>query len=289
MKVENAAKMKYGFWGLVGGAVIAMILGFMWGGWTTSSTANAATAKAVVSSHTRHLNRVERPDSCSCLDDSEVVAHAGAEAGRNRDLENSVEGHGSAHRKAVVLCPQRQSVELDVERSRAREGAVARDGEDSWRQPRGERALIRERAASLEGAGSIDHSSHRVRERAGQRLQSARAIDRDHAGVREAGRRAGLTQHEVPAAHEDRARVEVVGGGFVDAESTAGDGHAAFVLDERIEIARPTTSQLTRDRSGGFVLQNSGRDVQCDIRKLHQGIQRDGAMVVEAVRDGHGH
>ena len=50
MKVENAAKMKYGFWGLVGGAVIAMILGFMWGGWTTSSTANAATAKAVVSS-----------------------------------------------------------------------------------------------------------------------------------------------------------------------------------------------------------------------------------------------
>jgi len=50
MKVENAAKLKYGFWGLVGGAVIAMILGFMWGGWTTSGTANAATAKAVVSS-----------------------------------------------------------------------------------------------------------------------------------------------------------------------------------------------------------------------------------------------
>jgi len=50
MKVESAAKVKYGFWGLVGGAVIAMILGFMWGGWTTSSTANAATAKAVVSS-----------------------------------------------------------------------------------------------------------------------------------------------------------------------------------------------------------------------------------------------
>src|SRR4029453_14113027 len=30
--------------------VIAMILGFVWGGWTTSSTANAATAKAIVSS-----------------------------------------------------------------------------------------------------------------------------------------------------------------------------------------------------------------------------------------------
>jgi hypothetical protein len=50
MKLETAAKVKYGFWGLVGGAVIAMILGFVWGGWTTSSSANAATAKAVVSS-----------------------------------------------------------------------------------------------------------------------------------------------------------------------------------------------------------------------------------------------
>ena len=50
MKLESAAKVKYGIWGLIGGAVIAMIVGFMLGGWTTSSTANATTAKAVVSS-----------------------------------------------------------------------------------------------------------------------------------------------------------------------------------------------------------------------------------------------
>ena len=50
MKLESAAKVKYGIWGLIGGAVIAMIVGFMWGGWTTSSTAHATTAKAVVSS-----------------------------------------------------------------------------------------------------------------------------------------------------------------------------------------------------------------------------------------------
>jgi hypothetical protein len=50
MKLESAAKMKYGIWGLIGGAAIATILGFGWGGWTTSSTANAASAKAVVSS-----------------------------------------------------------------------------------------------------------------------------------------------------------------------------------------------------------------------------------------------
>ncbi len=35
MKPENAAEIKYGVWGLICGAVIAMIIGFAWGGWTT--------------------------------------------------------------------------------------------------------------------------------------------------------------------------------------------------------------------------------------------------------------
>ena len=50
MKVESAAKVKFGIWGLIGGAVIAMILGFVWGGWTTASTAHGMTQKAVVAS-----------------------------------------------------------------------------------------------------------------------------------------------------------------------------------------------------------------------------------------------
>ena len=50
MKLESAAKIKYGVWGLIGGAVIAMILGFVWGGWTTASTAHGNTQKAVVAS-----------------------------------------------------------------------------------------------------------------------------------------------------------------------------------------------------------------------------------------------
>jgi hypothetical protein len=50
MKVESAAKVKYGIWGLIGGAVIAMVLGFVWGGWTTASTAHGMTEKAVVAS-----------------------------------------------------------------------------------------------------------------------------------------------------------------------------------------------------------------------------------------------
>src|SRR5437762_294438 len=50
MKLESAAKIKYGVWGLIGGAVIAMVLGFVWGGWTTAGTAQANTDKAVVAS-----------------------------------------------------------------------------------------------------------------------------------------------------------------------------------------------------------------------------------------------
>ena len=50
MKPESAAKIKYGVWGLICGALIAMIIGFAWGGWTTSSTTQTMTEKAVVSS-----------------------------------------------------------------------------------------------------------------------------------------------------------------------------------------------------------------------------------------------
>ena len=50
MKPENAAKIKYGVWGLICGAVIAMIIGFAWGGWTTSGTTLTRTKEAVLAS-----------------------------------------------------------------------------------------------------------------------------------------------------------------------------------------------------------------------------------------------
>jgi hypothetical protein len=50
MKPETAAKAKYGVWGLICGAVIVMILGFAWGGWTTSSTTQTMTKEAVLAS-----------------------------------------------------------------------------------------------------------------------------------------------------------------------------------------------------------------------------------------------
>ena len=50
MKVESSAKIKSGVWGLICGAVVAMILGFVWGGWTTAATAQGMSQKAVVAS-----------------------------------------------------------------------------------------------------------------------------------------------------------------------------------------------------------------------------------------------
>jgi hypothetical protein len=50
MKPENAGKVKYGGWGLVCGAVIAMIIGFGWGGWSTASTSQKTSEEAVLAS-----------------------------------------------------------------------------------------------------------------------------------------------------------------------------------------------------------------------------------------------
>jgi hypothetical protein len=48
MKPETAGKVKFGVWGLICGAVIAMIIGFAWGGWTTGGTSRQRTGEAVL-------------------------------------------------------------------------------------------------------------------------------------------------------------------------------------------------------------------------------------------------
>jgi hypothetical protein len=50
MKPELAGKIKYGVWGLICGAIIAMIIGFVWGGWKTSSTSQKMSTEAVLAS-----------------------------------------------------------------------------------------------------------------------------------------------------------------------------------------------------------------------------------------------
>ncbi len=48
MTPVTAAKVKYGVWGLIGGAILAMFIGFAWGGWTTSGTTQRMGDEAVL-------------------------------------------------------------------------------------------------------------------------------------------------------------------------------------------------------------------------------------------------
>ena len=52
MKPETAGKIKFGIWGIIFGAVIAMIIGFGWGGWTTAGGAQTISEKAVLETQT---------------------------------------------------------------------------------------------------------------------------------------------------------------------------------------------------------------------------------------------
>jgi hypothetical protein len=48
MTPVTAGKVKYSVLGLIGGAVIAMIIGFAWGGWTTARTTQEMGEEAVL-------------------------------------------------------------------------------------------------------------------------------------------------------------------------------------------------------------------------------------------------
>ena len=50
MKTETAGKIKYGVWSFIIGAVVAMIIGFGWGGWTTAATTKKMSEEAVLAS-----------------------------------------------------------------------------------------------------------------------------------------------------------------------------------------------------------------------------------------------
>jgi len=50
MKPANTMKVKFGVWGVICGAVMAMIIGFGWGGWTTASTTQKMSDEAVLAS-----------------------------------------------------------------------------------------------------------------------------------------------------------------------------------------------------------------------------------------------
>ena len=88
MKPESAAKVKYGGWGLICGAVIAMIIGFAWGGWTTARTTQTMTREAVLASQAaicvaqfmkqpKHEEKLKALEEVSSWQRAEVIEKGG--------------------------------------------------------------------------------------------------------------------------------------------------------------------------------------------------------------------
>jgi len=50
MKAEMEGKVKYGVWGLICGAIVAIVIGFAWGGWVTAGTNQRTSGGAVLAS-----------------------------------------------------------------------------------------------------------------------------------------------------------------------------------------------------------------------------------------------
>ena len=50
MKPEMEVKIKFGIGGLICGAIVAMIVGFAWGGWVTAGTSQKMSGEAVLAS-----------------------------------------------------------------------------------------------------------------------------------------------------------------------------------------------------------------------------------------------
>ena len=48
---ETDLKIKFGLWGFIAGACGAMLIGFNWAGWTTSSTTQKISQDAVLATH----------------------------------------------------------------------------------------------------------------------------------------------------------------------------------------------------------------------------------------------
>jgi hypothetical protein len=76
MKAETSAKVKYGSWGVICGAVLATIVGFGWGGWTTSGSSHEQTSKAVVASQAAVCvaQFTKQPDQAKKLKDFEEAS-----------------------------------------------------------------------------------------------------------------------------------------------------------------------------------------------------------------------
>ena len=77
MQPVTAAKVKYGIWGLILGAIIAMIVGFVWGGWRTMGGAQTMSDEAVLASRSAICvaQFMKQPDNEAKLQEFMKLSH----------------------------------------------------------------------------------------------------------------------------------------------------------------------------------------------------------------------
>lgn len=75
MKPEMGLKIKFGVGGLVCGAIVAMIIGFGWGGWVTADTNQKMSGDAVLASQAAICvaQYMKEPDSQQKLKEFEAI------------------------------------------------------------------------------------------------------------------------------------------------------------------------------------------------------------------------
>jgi len=75
MKAETEAKVKYGVWGVICGAIVAIIIGFAWGGWVTAGTSQKVSDEAVLASQSAICvaQFIKEPNSHEKLKEFEAV------------------------------------------------------------------------------------------------------------------------------------------------------------------------------------------------------------------------
>jgi hypothetical protein len=107
MKAETAAKIKYGVWGLICGAVIVMIIGFAWGGWITAGTSQTRTKEAVLASQaaicvaqflkqTNHEQKLKALEEVSSWQRAEAIEKGGWDKMPGQDKADYAVARGCA-------------------------------------------------------------------------------------------------------------------------------------------------------------------------------------------------
>jgi dienelactone hydrolase len=103
----NRASIKPGVWGVIIGSILTMIVGFSWGGWTTSTTANQAAIQRADTAVTAALIPI-------CLAQQKVDVTRGKKLGELRAITASYEQTDFVMKSGWATFPGKTEANRDV-------------------------------------------------------------------------------------------------------------------------------------------------------------------------------